>query len=89
MICHMTTTLDGKVTGEHLRRTNHVPVSEVYYEINRNYKADGFACGRITMEESFTGSWYPDLSQYPEVRHGIGLKMDFMLEMRIIPILCL
>jgi len=80
IICHMTTTLDGKVTGEHLRRTNHAPVSEVYYEINRNYKADGFACGRITMEESFTGGWYPDLSKYPKVHHDIGLKMDFLLD---------
>lgn len=64
IICHMTTSLDGKVTGEHLRRDNHGPVSEVYYEINRNYKADAFACGRVTMEGSFTGGWYPDLSEY-------------------------
>ena len=40
VICHMTVSLDGKVTGEHLVRSNHSPASEVYYEINRNYKAD-------------------------------------------------
>ena len=40
IICHMTISIDGKVTGEHLRRDDHGPVSEVYYEINRNYKAD-------------------------------------------------
>lgn len=62
IICHMTTSLDGKVTGEHLSRANHSPVSEVYYEINRHYKADAYACGRVTMEGSFTGGWYPDLS---------------------------
>ena len=80
IICHMTTTLDGKVTGEHLGRPNHGPVSEVYYEYNRNFKADAYACGRVTMEGSFTGGWYPDLSQYPEVHHDLDLKMDFMLD---------
>ena len=64
IICHMTTSLDGKVTGEHLFRSQHSPASELYYEINRNYKADAYACGRITMEGSFTGGWYPDLSAY-------------------------
>ena len=64
IICHMTTSLDGKVTGEHLFRSQHSPASELYYEINRNYKADAYACGRITMECSFTGGWYPDLSAY-------------------------
>ena len=64
VICHMTVSLDGKVTGEHLVRSNHSPASEVYYEINRNYKADAYACGRVTMEGSFTGSWYPDLSEF-------------------------
>ena len=64
IICHMTVSLDGKVTGEHLVRSNHSPASEVYYETNRNYKADAYACGRVTMEGSFTGGWYPDLSEF-------------------------
>lgn len=64
IICHMTTSLDGKVTGEHLLRSQHRSASEVYYEINRNYRANAYACGRVTMEGSFTGGWYPDLSVY-------------------------
>ena len=80
IICHMTISIDGKVTGEHLRRDDHGPVSEVYYEINRNYKADAYACGRVTMEGSFTGGWYPDLSQYPPVHHDMDLKMDFIVD---------
>lgn len=67
VICHMTASIDGKVTGEHLYRNNHSAVSELYYEINRAYKADAYACGRLTMEGSFTGGWYPDLSRYPSV----------------------
>lgn len=80
IICHMTTSLDGKVTGEHLLRSNHNPTSEIYYETNRNYKADAYACGRVTMEGSFTGGWYPDLSQYAPVHHDMDLKMDFMVD---------
>lgn len=76
IICHMTTSLDGKVTGEHLIRNTHVSASDLYYEINRNYKADGYACGRITMEGSFSGGWYPDLSKYHAVHH----RMDFMVD---------
>ena len=78
IICHMTISLDGKVTGEHLIRSNHSPASEVYYEINRNYLADGYACGRITMEDSFTGGWYPDLNHYEPVASPI----DYLTENR-------
>lgn len=79
IICHMTTSLDGKVTGEHLSRVDHSSASEVYYEINRGYNADAYACGRITMEGSFTGGWYPDLSQYPEVKPD-PVWMDFLVD---------
>ena len=76
VICHMTVSLDGKVTGEHLVRSNHSPASEVYYEINRNYKADAYACGRITMEGSFTGGWYPDLSGFEPA----DCPMDYLVD---------
>lgn len=79
IICHMTTSLDGKVTGEHLARAGHSHASQVYYEINRKYKADGYACGRITMEGSFTGGWYPDLSAYAPAP-GWRWKMDYIPE---------
>ena len=76
VICHMTVSLDGKVTGEHLVRSNHSPVSEIYYEINRNYKADAYACGRITMEGSFTGGWYPDLSEFEPAYSPMDYLVD-------------
>ncbi|MBQ9083147.1 MAG: dihydrofolate reductase family protein, partial [Clostridia bacterium] len=76
----MTTSLDGKVTGEHLSRANHSPASEVYYEYNRSLKADGFICGRVTMEGSFTGGWYPDLNRYPAVQHDPGSPADFIVD---------
>lgn len=68
IICHMLASIDGKVTGEFLQ----MPISEaavdVYYEINRSYHADAFACGRVTMEESFTRGWFPDLTRFLDAK---------------------
>ena len=55
IICHMVTSIDGKVTGDFLSRSECEKATEIYYEINRNYKADGFICGCETMQESFAG----------------------------------
>ncbi|MBQ7784667.1 MAG: dihydrofolate reductase family protein [Clostridia bacterium] len=67
VICHMTTSIDGKVTGEFLGMPQCERATEIYYEINRDYHADAFACGRVTMEGSFTGGWHPDLTAYQGV----------------------
>ncbi|MEE0969578.1 MAG: 5-amino-6-(5-phosphoribosylamino)uracil reductase, partial [Clostridia bacterium] len=64
IICHMVTSLDGKVTGDFLGNPECAAACETYYEINRNLKSNGFICGRVTMESSFTGGYYPDLSEY-------------------------
>ncbi len=74
IICHMLMSIDCKVTGDFLYRPECEKATEIYYEINRNYKADGFICGRVTMEGSFTGGWYPDLSKYKSVKS----KDDFI-----------
>jgi len=83
IVCHMVTSIDGKVTGEFLSRPECEAATEIYYEINREYKARGscgFICGRVTMEGSFTGGWYPDLSGYKPVHHNIDKKMDFIVD---------
>lgn len=72
VICHMLASIDGKVTGDFLFREGAECGTEVYYEINRALgegaraagKRYGFACGRVTMESSFTGGYYPDLTPY-------------------------
>lgn len=71
IICHMVTSIDGKVTGDFLYRPECEATTESYYDMNREYKhngGSGFICGRITMEQSFTGGWYPDLSKYEPVK---------------------
>ncbi len=67
IICHMVTSIDGKVTGDFLYTPECESATEVYYELNREYNksgAHGFICGRVTMESSFTGGWYPNLTKY-------------------------
>lgn len=64
IICHMTMSLDGKVTGDFLTTPEAAAAAEVYYQLNRDYQADAFVCGRVTMEGSFTGNWYPELAPF-------------------------
>lgn len=64
VICHMVTSIDGRVTGDFLSSEKGTEVSETYYEINRKLKGDAFACGRVTMESSFTNGFKPDLSPF-------------------------
>ena len=64
IICHMVMSIDGKVTGDFLSKPECESAIESYYQINRDYRADAFTCGRITMEESFTHGYQPDLSEF-------------------------
>ncbi len=83
IVCHMVTSIDGKVTGNFLGRPECEAAAEVYYEMNREYKAQGsggFICGRVTMEESFTGGFYPDLSKYKPVERERGHYMNCWFE---------
>lgn len=73
IICHMVTSIDGKVTGEFLSRSENEKAIEMYYQAYRVNKYFGFICGRATMESSFTGGWYPDLSKYEPKE-----KVDFI-----------
>lgn len=64
IILHMLISLDGKITGDYMATETAGALCEEYYRINRAYKADAFACGRITMEGSFTHGAKPDLTPY-------------------------
>lgn len=78
IICHMTTSLDGKVTGKFLNTPECEKTVDLYYQLNRDYKADAYACGRVTMEGSFTGGWYPDLSEYEPAYSPMDYLVDDM-----------
>ena len=73
----MVTSIDGKVSGDFLSHPESEKATDIYYELNREYNrngASGFICGRVTMESSFTGGWYPDLTRYEPVEN----KDDFI-----------
>lgn len=72
IVCHMLMSIDGKVTGEFLNKKECRAAITQYYEINRQYSKDAIALGRVTMEESFTKGFYPDLSKY----RGIEIKKE-------------
>ena len=79
IICHMVTSIDGKVTGDFLSRPECEKATDIYYELNREYNrngANGFICGRVTMESSFTGGWYPELTKYEPIEN----KDDFITD---------
>ncbi|MBO5313532.1 MAG: dihydrofolate reductase family protein [Clostridia bacterium] len=67
VICHMTQSIDGKVAGKFLCTPGCQSALDAYYEMHRGYNADAFACGRVTMVESFTNGYYPDLTKYEPV----------------------
>lgn len=77
VICHMTISIDGKVTGSFLNREECVTATEEYYRLNREIPAEAFACGRVTMEESFTGGWYPDLIGFANIKMN---REDFIAD---------
>ncbi|MBE6021454.1 MAG: hypothetical protein E7228_06945 [Clostridiales bacterium] len=77
VICHMTMSIDGKVTGDFLGLEKCEDAIEEYYRLNRELPAQGFMCGRVTMEESFTGGWYPDLGKYEGVKFD---RSDFIAD---------
>ena len=74
----MVTSIDGKVTGDFLFQNECAEATDIYYRINRERKADGFICGRVTMEGSFTGGFYPDLSQYKPVDKKTDFLVDYL-----------
>ena len=67
IVCHMLTSIDGKVTGKFLEQKNSEIASEEYYRINRESHPDAFACGKITMNGSFTKDFKPDLEKFKDI----------------------
>lgn len=66
IICHMTTSIDGSVAEDFFYAKESDAAVETYYEIHRmlKEKAQGFVCGKITMQKRFCGDERVDLSKY-------------------------
>ncbi len=75
VILHMVTSINSKITGDFLNTDTGKVATNEYYRIHREYSADAFVCGRITMEESFTKGYRPRLSAYKDLP---AIREDFV-----------
>lgn len=64
VVCHMLVSKNNRVTGSFLADAACADACEAYYDLNRADAAQAFACGRVTMEESFTGARQPEWEQW-------------------------
>ncbi|MEH6908641.1 dihydrofolate reductase family protein [Neobacillus drentensis] len=63
IICHMLTSLDGKIIGDYLDEERATYFIDEYEKIHERYGCKAWICGRITMEENFTLGSKLDLKQ--------------------------
>ena len=78
IICHMLTSLDGKVTGNFLDDKKIEHLIEEYYKIHSEFKADAFACGKNTFLEGFVKDNEIDLAKYSNTK--INKNEDYIYE---------
>jgi riboflavin biosynthesis pyrimidine reductase len=63
IICHMLTSLDGKIIGDYLEEERAAYFIDQYEKIHERYDCKAWICGRVTMEEHFTFGHQLDLKQ--------------------------
>ncbi|WP_423798437.1 dihydrofolate reductase family protein [Neobacillus sp. SAB-20_R2A] len=63
IICHMLTSLDGKIIGDYLKEERAAYFRDLYEEIHDRYGCKAWMCGRATLEEHFTFGHQLDLKQ--------------------------
>lgn len=71
IVCHMMTSLDGKITGPYMRtEAIKIPAQE-YERTNAFYQPQAWLCGRVTTDENFTFYKKPALDENaPAVPEG-------------------
>jgi 2,5-diamino-6-(ribosylamino)-4(3H)-pyrimidinone 5'-phosphate reductase len=50
VICHMATSIDGRIVVEGWPAAGSAAVRREYEQVHESYDADGWLCGRVTME---------------------------------------
>ncbi len=71
IICHMMTSLDGKIHGAYMNSPVTRAVDWEFERANDSYNPDAWLCGRVTTEENFTDYHKPDVRENaPQVPEG-------------------
>ena len=78
IICHMLTSLDGKVTGKFLDDKKIEHLIDEYYRIHSELKGDAFACGKNTFLEGFVKDNKVDFSKYSGIK--VNKNEDYIYE---------
>jgi riboflavin biosynthesis pyrimidine reductase len=78
IICHMLTSLDGKVTGNFLDDKRIELLIDEYYKIHSELKGDAFACGKNTFLEGFVKDNKVDLSKFKDIK--VDKNEDYIYE---------
>ena len=78
IICHMLTSLDGKVTGKFLDDKKIEHLIDEYYKIHHELNGDGFACGKNTFLEGFVKDNKVDFTKYKEIK--VDKSEDYIYE---------
>ena len=76
MICHMATSVDGRIVVDGWPDSAAAAVRRHYEQIHTSYQADGWICGRITMEP-FAGATRPE-SEVANEHMGGASREDFI-----------
>jgi 2,5-diamino-6-(ribosylamino)-4(3H)-pyrimidinone 5'-phosphate reductase len=76
VICHMATSLDGRIVVDGWPEEVAAAVRSQYEEIHASYGAQGWICGRVTMEP-FAGGMRSDEAVGDQYRGGID-RDDFI-----------
>lgn len=77
IICHMMTSLDGKITGEYMNTEAADYVGEKYDRLHDDFKAKAWMCGRITFDDNFTFYEKVDLKPF---ENAVVEREDFIVE---------
>lgn len=64
IICHMMTSIDGRVSGDFLNAPSFGPYGKKYYELMQEPEMRAWICGRKTFEESFTYGHKADVTAF-------------------------
>ena len=76
VICHMATSIDGRVVVDGWPSAAADTVRRHYDEVHASYEADGWICGRVTMEP-FAGGVRPD-AEVAREHQGGAPRDDFI-----------
>ncbi|MGY3778752.1 dihydrofolate reductase family protein [Isobaculum melis] len=63
IICHMLTSINGKISGGYMGSKYAVVGGEAYETTNDSYHSQAWLCGRVTMEKNFTDFHKPELKE--------------------------